>query len=92
MDIEEVRNLPTRDYESLPVKAVSPDMMPDSKKYSELKDSIAKHGIKEPIQVHEATEEEGPWLYEGHHRAVIASELNLPKVPVKYINNQSKPY
>ena len=48
--------------------------------------------MKTPIEVHEETSEEGPWLYEGHHRAVIAGELKMAKVPVKYINTGGRPY
>jgi ParB-like chromosome segregation protein Spo0J len=32
------------------------------------------------------SDEEFPWLYEGHHRAVIAHELGLKKVPVEYLD------
>ena len=91
--LKELMNLPTRDYESLPVGAITPKMLPKSKKeYQALKESIKTHGMKTPIEVHEETSEEGPWLYEGHHRAVIAGELKMAKVPVKYVNTGGRPY
>ncbi|NBP17001.1 hypothetical protein EBU95_21930 [bacterium] len=91
--LKELMNLPTRDYGSLPVSAITPKMLPKSRKqYLDLKEDIETHGMKTPIEVHEETSEEGPWLYEGHHRAVIAGELKMDKIPVKYVNTGGKPY
>ena len=53
--------------------------------YDALKEDIAKHGIRKPIEVSKS-EEEGTVLENGHHRYVIAKELGLSKVPVKQIS------
>lgn len=96
MHIDDVANLPTRDFESLPLKYLGRDFFiergEDPSHYDNLKASIAKEGMRKPIQVHEETKDEGPWLYDGHHRATIAMELGMKKVPVKYINTGGKPY
>jgi ParB-like chromosome segregation protein Spo0J len=45
--------------------------------YSDLRDSIQEHGIQKPLVVHRNT------LIDGHHRAVAAMELDLPRIPVQ---------
>jgi len=55
------------------------DVAPSREGYiSELRDSIKSEGIKEPLHVGLS---EGI-LHHGHHRALIARELNLPRIPV----------
>lgn len=51
-------------------------MFSDSDHYDTLRDDIAKNGIKTPLSIHKNR------LVDGHHRAVIAQELGLPKIPV----------
>ena len=45
--------------------------------YASLRDSIAKEGIKEPLEVR------GRRLMEGHHRYTAAVELGMTHVPVR---------
>lgn len=46
--------------------------------YAGLKASIAKEGIREPLEV------KGKRLMEGHHRFYAAKELGLDKIPVRF--------
>ena len=89
MNLEEVGDLHTRDFEGIPVKHIDREFFTergeDLSHYESLKDSIAKEGMKKPIKVIK-NEHEFPWLYDGHHRAVIALELGMKKVPVKYLD------
>lgn len=45
--------------------------------YADLKASIAKEGIREPLEV------KGKRLMEGHHRFYAAKELGMSHVPVR---------
>lgn len=55
---------------------VREDLWSDPEYYNELRDDISKNGIKTPIAIKKGM------LIDGHHRAVIAQELDLPKIPV----------
>lgn len=48
----------------------------DPEHYNSLYEDISKNGIKTPLAI------QGNRLIDGHHRAVIAQELDLPKIPV----------
>ena len=89
MKLKDVGELQTRDFEGIPVKRIDREFFTergeDPSHYDNLKKSIAKEGIRKPIQVVK-NDKEFPWLYEGHHRAVIAHELNIKKVPVEYLD------
>lgn len=60
------------------VGQLTPELSFDMAHYNELKDDIAKNGILQPIEVRKGQ------IDNGHHRAVIAKELNLPRIPVIY--------
>jgi ParB-like chromosome segregation protein Spo0J len=89
MDLKDVGDLHTRDFESIPVKHIDREFFTERgeepSNYDNLKKSIAKEGMKKPIKVVK-NDHEFPWLYDGHHRAVIAHELGLKKVPVEYLD------
>lgn len=48
----------------------------DVEHYNTLKEDILQNGIQEPIPVRKGK------LADGHHRAVIAKELGIPRIPV----------
>jgi hypothetical protein len=55
---------------------LEPELSFDMNQYNTLKEDIAKHGIKTPIEVM------GDRVSDGHHRAVIAKELGIPRIPI----------
>lgn len=54
----------------------------DAEHYDDLKKSIQDRGITNPLLVR------GNTLIDGHHRAVIARELELAKIPIKRIGGK----
>lgn len=56
----------------------------DRRALSELRASIPVDGIREPLLVGVRKRDRFVFVYEGHHRAVIALELGLPSVPFQW--------
>jgi ParB-like chromosome segregation protein Spo0J len=54
----------------------------DDHTYEELYDSIEKEGIKTPL----AVSLKDNMLYDGHHRAVIARDLGIDKIPIRDVD------
>jgi len=54
----------------------------DDHTYESLHASIKKEGIRTPLNV----SLKDNMLYDGHHRAVIARDLNLNKIPIKDVD------
>ena len=54
----------------------------DDHTYEELHDSIKKEGIKTPLNVSLRDN----MLYDGHHRAVIARDLGIDKIPIRDVD------
>ena len=57
----------------------------DSKSIQALTDDIKEHGFKEPIYISNETNK----IVDGNHRLLIAQELGVDEVPVKYINSSN---
>lgn len=51
----------------------------DVERYNDLYQSISEKGIQTPLKVSLSRN----LLIDGHHRAIIARELNLDKIPVE---------
>lgn len=54
----------------------------DDPTYHELHDSIKKEGIKTPLKVSLRDN----MLYDGHHRAVVARDLGINKIPIEDVD------
>jgi hypothetical protein len=54
----------------------------DDHTYEELHNSIKKEGIKTPLDVSLRHN----MLYDGHHRAVIARDLGIDKIPIRDVD------
>ena len=54
----------------------------DDYDYHELHASIKKEGIKTPLNVSLRDN----MLYDGHHRAVIARDLGIDKIPIRDVD------
>jgi hypothetical protein len=50
----------------------------DSERYTSLHDSIKKEGIKVPLSVSLKQN----LLIDGHHRAIVARDLGIEKIPI----------
>ena len=61
-------------------------------KYDTLKESIEKEGFNEefPIVIMLRRENNEDQIFEGHHRLNIAIELEMPTVPVRFIEWQKE--
>ncbi len=69
------------------------DLMPiSSQDYKQLKDSIVKEGIKDPLRVYKERTPEGLgfFLLSGFNRLQIAKELNLKTVPIQIMEGEAK--
>ena len=53
---------------------------------AELMESIRKHGIQEPVEIHNHMEQRdgtiAKGIYDGHHRVLAAWKLKLEEIPV----------
>lgn len=68
------------------------DLMPiSSQDYKQLKDSIIKEGIKDPLRVYKERTPEGLGFYllSGFNRLQIAKELNLKTVPIQIMEGEA---
>lgn len=89
---EQLRNLKALDFvpegssKELTIGEANPEDWFDMEHYQSLKEDIAKHGIVRPIKILH-----GQYLNEGHHRAMIAKELNIPQIPAQYFNDATDP-
>jgi hypothetical protein len=54
----------------------------DDHTYQELHDFIKKEGIKTPLKVSLRDN----MLYDGHHRAVVARDLGINKIPIEDVD------
>src|SRR4051794_32843873 len=52
-----------------------------------LRDSVARHGVLQPLLVR-AREEGGVWLVAGHRRLAAAQAAGLPDVPVAVVDGE----
>ena len=57
----------------------------ESEYYQELKESIKKEGIKEPLVMVIGLYDGKAWLKNGHHRLRIAEETGIENVPICFI-------
>ena len=55
---------------------LDPELSFNMDHYNNLKEDIAKNGMKQPIEIRKGQ------IDDGHHRAVIAKELGLSSIPV----------
>lgn len=100
LGLEELKNLPTHDYADTTVQHVLPHMEEHAEGIDEddewqhggprqhveaLAADIKENGLREPLVVNQ-TADGRRHLADGHHRALAAIQLGLPRVPVRVRN------
>ena len=87
---EQLRGLYAHGFHDPKVKDLDADSVWDQfddHTYESLHDSIKNEGMKTPLDV-SLTDN---MLYDGHHRAVIARDLNLNKIPIRRVEKTIGP-
>ena len=69
-------DFPLDDDSYYTIGQLDPELSFDMDHYNRLRDDIAKNGMQQPIEIRKGQVEN------GHHRAVIAKELGLSRIPV----------
>lgn len=62
------------------VRHLTREMYGEDKGWSDLAQSVAKEGIKDPLFV--AKHGKDKYLIDGHHRAVLAQEFGIDEIPI----------
>lgn len=62
------------------VRHLTREMYKDDEGFKNLQQSVAEHGIKEPLFV--SHDGKNKYLIDGHHRAILAQEYAIDKIPV----------
>ena len=85
-------------YKELPIDQVSyltrPEFSPTGPEknfYKDLKNSMSKHGFKDPVHIEYGGESYGDILkvIVGNNRMVIAKELGIDKIPAIIVNHKA---
>lgn len=53
---------------------------PDDEVFDKIQQSVAEHGIKDPLFV--SHEGKNKYLVDGHHRAILAFEYGIDRIPI----------
>lgn len=62
------------------VRHLTREMYGEDDKWSDLAQSVAKEGIKDPLFV--SKEGKNKYLIDGHHRALLAREFGIDRIPI----------
>jgi hypothetical protein len=80
--VETLRNAWANDFDETRVHQLNDSGVLDQERVGRVRDSIAKEGMREPIELAAPNPDEPDYqLLRGHHRAAAALQLGLKHVP-----------